>query len=184
MTQLDSQDHATQIITAKTTDFKELTRIMDEANEYSRARSGEPAWKLKELALSELHEHVKAGNCFVMKVDQKIVATMTITDSDTFWGKPGTDGTALYVHKLMKHPGTHVRNVGLQFLSFAAHKAVQQHKEFLRCDTIATQKRLIDYYIRLSFVIKKHFVYLPSTRPGIFMEVFVQDLLEQIDARM
>jgi hypothetical protein len=169
----------THIERATISDFDELTAMMDEANEYSRAKSGEPAWKLKDLALRELAEHLKAGDCFVMKVDQKIVATMTITDSDSLWGESGADGTALYMHKLMKHADCPVPDVGLAFLSFTAHKAQELKRTVLRCDTITTQERLIDYYIRLGFVIKKHFTYYPSERPGVFMEASVGDILER-----
>jgi hypothetical protein len=165
---------------ATVSDLEELTQIMDEANEYSLVLSGEPMWRFKELALSELTEHLKAGDCFVMKVDQKIVASMTMTDSDSLWGEHGADGTALYMHKLMKHHDCPVPDVGLDFLSFAAHKALELKRTLLRCDTIATQKRLIDYYIKLGFVIKKHFVYHPSERPGVFMEASVRDVLERI----
>ncbi len=180
MTEPHRAGNDAEISTAKITDLEELTFMMDEANEYSRAKSGEPAWRLKELALKELRAHLKADQCFVMKVDQKIVATITITYSDALWGKSGADGTALYIHKLMKHSNCRVPHVGLKFVGFAAHKALQQHIEFLRCDTLSAQKQLVDYYLRLGFVIEREFVYHPSERPGVFLQAPVRDILERI----
>jgi predicted GNAT family N-acyltransferase len=155
---------------AKIADLEELTRILDKANEYSRVKSGEPAWALRDLALRELTLHIKAGNCFVMREDQKIMATMTITDEDRLWGETGTDGTALYIHKLMKNPECHARNLGLRFMAFAAHEALKQNRKFIRCDTISNQKRLIKYYFKLGFIEKGLFTYQPSGRGGIFLE--------------
>jgi hypothetical protein len=180
MTSVQSLDDAMRISLAKTTDFEELTIIMDKANEYALDKSGEPIWGLREYALRELTAHLKAGECFVMRDDQKIAATMTITDEDRLWGEYGADDDALYFHKLMKDPQYPIRDVGLIFISFVANEASKRNKKFLRCDTISTQKRLINYYFKLGFVEKGSFTYRPSGRPGVFLEALTKEVIANL----
>ena len=173
--------HNQTIEPANVSDFKELTRLLDKANEYSHEKSGLPAWGLKEYALRELEEHLNDGACYVMRDQLKIVATMTITDTDWLWGGKSADGTALYIHKLMKDPECRIRNIGLIFISFAAHKALTQNKKFIRCDVISSQKQLVKYYLKLGYIEKASFTYRPSGRPGVFLEADTEKLIRQID---
>jgi len=174
--------HDQTIEPANANDFKELTRLLDKANEYSLERSGLPAWGLKEYALRELAEHLNDGACYVMRDKQKIVATMTITDKDWLWGDKSTDGTALYFHKLMKDPECRIRNIGLIFISFVAHRALTQNKKFIRCDVISSQEQLVKYYLKLGFIHKASFTYRPSGRPGVFLEASADEIIKRITA--
>jgi hypothetical protein len=173
--------HNQTIVPANASDFKELTRLLDKANEYSLEKSGEQVWGLREYALRELAEHLKDGACYVMRYKGKIVATMTITNEDWLWGDKSADGKALYIHKLMKDPECRILNIGLTFISFATHKALEQNKKFIRCDVISSQVQLVQYYLKLGFIEKATFTYRPSGRPGVFLEADAEKLISQID---
>lgn len=170
----------TKIEPAKVSDFEELTQIMDEANLYSLTKSDEPMWTAMDFVRGELRAHLEAGECFVLRKEQKILATMTITNEDALWDSESTDGKALYIHKLMKNSECHIKNVGLIFISFAAHEAIRQNRRFLRCDTKPTQVRLVNYYYGLAFVKKRSFVYSVTNKPGVLLEADAREVLKRI----
>ena len=165
---------------AQNADFDALVRIMNQANQYAIDKAGEPMWTAMEFVYRQLHAHIESSDCFVMRDEDKIVATMTITDKDILWGEAGADGKALYIHKLMKDPAMPAQNVGLTFLLFAAHQALKQDKKYIRCDTVPSQKHLVNYYLKLGFIKKGAFAYPTTERDGIFLEVDAEELLKRI----
>ena len=170
-----------KIAPAKVSDFEELTRVMDRANEYALTKSGDPMWTAMDFVRGQLRSHLEAGDCFVLRDAQKIVATITITEEDALWGDDGQDNNALYIHKLMKNPESHIRDIGLTFLSFAAHEAIRQNKKFLRCDTKTSQERLINYYYGLGFVKKRSFHYSVTGSEGVLLEADAQEVIARIN---
>jgi hypothetical protein len=170
----------TKIEPAKLADFEQLVQIMDQANHYARTKSGEPMWTAMDFVHSQLRSHLEAGDCFVLRHAQEIVATITISKQDPLWGEDGTDNNALYIHKLMKNPESSIRDIGLTFLSFAAHEAVRQNRKFLRCDTKTSQERLINYYLGLGFAKKRSFNYSVTGFEGVLLEAAVQDVITRL----
>lgn len=158
-------------------DLSALIALFDKANAYSIERSGQAKWTNMEIAIADMSGHVKHGECYVIRSDNNIAATMAIAHSDKFWVD---DGKALYLHKLMKDTDIDVPNVGLKFLEFAANRAIEEHKEFLRCDTKPIQARLVKYYIRLGFKNKGSFKYNSTGLEGLLLEAEVSEVLKHI----
>lgn len=170
----------TKIESAKVSDFEELTQILDEANRYSLTKSSEPMWTAMDFVRGQLRSYLEADECFVLRKDQKILATITITSEDALWSNEGADGKALYFKKLMKAPACSIPSVGLLFISFAAHQALKQNRQFLRCDTKLSQVRLLNYYLGLGFVKRHSFTYKVTEKDGILLEAEAKELIRRI----
>jgi ribosomal protein S18 acetylase RimI-like enzyme len=170
----------TKIEPAKLSDFEQLVQIMDQANHYAQTKSGEPMWTAMDFVHGQLRSHLEAGDCFVLRHAQKIVATITISKEDPLWGQDGTDNTALYIHKLMKDPESSIRDIGLTFLSFAAHEAIRRNRKLLRCDTKISQARLINYYHGLGFTKKRSFHYSVTGFEGVLLEADAQQVITRL----
>lgn len=161
-------------------DYDELLSLLDKANLYALDRSGEPMWTAMQFVYNQVRSYIEAGYCYIIRDRQKIMATMTITDKDEFWKDSGSEDEALYIHKLMKNPESSVKNVGLVFLSFAAHETLRHKRKFIRCDTVPTQVRLINYYKKLGFIEKGRFVYPSSGRDGVLLEADAKEIIKNL----
>ena len=80
------------------------------------------------------------------------IATVTVQWSDReFWGDRGEDGAAVYVHGLAVRRAYAGRGVGTQLIDFAAERARQCGRRFVRLDCMASNAKLRAFYAGLGF---------------------------------
>ena len=170
-------DSSYKIEPADIDDYVKLESLFKIANKYSIERSGEPLWTNMEVARNDLRNHVYSGESYIIRDGNRIAATMTISNSDKLWDD---NNDSLYLHKLMKNSDIKIPNVGKIFLQFAVDLALSQNRKYLRCDTITTLSRLINYYKRIGFEERGHFIYSSSDRQGVLLEAKVDDVFQAL----
>lgn len=92
---------------------------------------------------------VDRGERYTVGVVNVRFAIVRLTWSDPYWPD---DNLAVYVHTMAVRPAMHGQNVGSSILFWAARKARQEGKRFLRLDCLAGNNRLRRYYEDQGFV--------------------------------
>ncbi|PJJ57259.1 acetyltransferase (GNAT) family protein [Mumia flava] len=118
-------------------------------------REGIEQWQVGEVGADEVRDQIAAGQWSVLRDDGQIQATIRLMESDPFfWDDlvPGTATDALYVHGLMVRRAQAGRGLGEVLLDWAARRAADDGRAFLRLDARVSNPRLIAYYARLGFV--------------------------------
>lgn len=175
----------TSVQPARQGDWSQLAAILDRANQYAFEKTGKYQWQFPDNARNELRQDLQQGNCFVMKDKAgNITAAIALSEEDTtFWGQEGSDGRALYFHKLMKDPTHAAPNSGRILLSFAASEALRRGKQVLRCDAKVSMEKIIKYYESLSFQTKHHIRYAISGNPAVLLEADPHEIIKRVKNR-
>jgi ribosomal protein S18 acetylase RimI-like enzyme len=157
---------------AQESDLPALLELLDRANTYSIGKSTEPQWGLVDFARGQLRQLVRDGNCFVAcDEDGHVLASVSVDDEDTYaWDERGTDGEAVYFHKLMKHPELAPSGIAGELLEFVETVARERGRRFLRADVKGNQVRLLAYYRRLGFNHVGDIRYRASNLPAVLIE--------------
>jgi ribosomal protein S18 acetylase RimI-like enzyme len=103
-----------------------------------------------EVSLDQVRAQVEAGEWFVHRKDGEIAGALRLLWSDPqFWGDRPDD--AAYVHGLMIDRRYARQGLGERLLEWAAHRARQEARRFLRLDCVETNRRLQRYYFERGF---------------------------------
>lgn len=167
------------IVQAQLEDLPAVNKLLKKANDYSIQKAGQPQWTFLHTARKQLESHLEEGHCYVLKDDHgAVVAAFTLTEDDLErWGGDGLDEQALYCHKLMKDPDTAEPQIAKRFLVFAAQRAQEQGRRYLRCDVKASLGRLLDYYESMGFYEKRHITYPTTQMEAVLLEAEIDRLL-------
>ena len=162
---------------AEAKDFDELWELLNLANDYSEAKSGDRMWHDMDKARADLKSQLETGNYYVLRGPTGLItASVGLSEQDSVWGAAGQDGQALYFFKLIKNPTTAEPNAAVTLLQFVAAEAQRRHKSVVRCDTVAEPEGIVNYYQRLEFVRAGTFSY-DTGRPGVLLEAPVSALI-------
>ena len=134
-----------------------VVRILSEAGDYSRSRSGggwRPGQFEEELATGGLlAQAFERGDVYLVRDAQDPVATVTLQWKDELhW--PGASEDAGYVHRLAVAPDAHGRGIGRWLIEWAEDEARAREKRFLRLDTSARNAVLRRYYEDAGFELR------------------------------
>jgi GNAT superfamily N-acetyltransferase len=170
-----------QVVQLEPADLPSLRLLMDKANRYSYEKSGEYLWKRLDVASKQVKGHLLAGQVFGAKdAKDRIIAMLALADRDTYiWGDRGLDGSALYLHKLMKDPSISMPGIGHWLIGFAASRALDLGK-VLRCDTKPSLESLVNYYQQLGFKVIGETAYPSTKEPALQMEANPEDVVNRI----
>lgn len=159
-------------------DFAAISDMMDRANQYSLESGGALQWTLIERVRGQVQAHIEAREMYVVRSSGNIIGAVALSERDGAWGERD-DGSALYIHKLMKDPasGEVSRALGSGLLRFCAGEAERRGKTVLRCDVKVDLARLVEYYKRHGFQVVGKTVYESTGLQAYLMEAAVSDLL-------
>jgi ribosomal protein S18 acetylase RimI-like enzyme len=157
---------------AEEPDLPALFELIDQANTYSLGMSPEPQWGLVDFARDQLRQLVRDGHCFVAcDAEGRIVASVSVDDEDTYaWDERGTDGEAVYFHKLMRSPELAPKGTAVALLEYIERLARERGKRYIRADVKANQVRLLAYYLALGFINVGDINYPASGKPAVLIE--------------
>ena len=159
-------------------DFSDFCELLNKANEYSIQLSDKKAWTVMDHVYAGMEGRIARGECYVLRAsDGTISSSISLSDKSDEWGMLGEDEQALYFAKLMKDPAVAADEEAKQLLVFAAQEAMRHGKRFLRCDTVAELDGLVNYYERLGFRSRGHFIYESSNRTGVLLEAPVSQFV-------
>lgn len=114
---------------------------------------------------------IARGECFLAQTDGAIVGTITIDDlaDSDFWSDDDLPTTALYVHRLAVARSAAGRGLGGMLLDWAATRARETGKPWLRLDAWKTNLALHRYYRSQGFALLR-VVDLPHRQSGALFQ--------------
>lgn len=130
-------------------DVDDVLDLLGEAAGWIRASTGIDQWP-KRFPVQFIADLVREGVVFVALDDGLLVATLCLQSADpVFWPDGGDD--ALYVHRLVVKRSHGGRGIGEQLLSWAAERAAEAGRSFVRLDCMTENTGLRRYYEILGF---------------------------------
>jgi GNAT superfamily N-acetyltransferase len=155
---------------ARSDDLATVVEILTEASEWQRNRGLVNPWPLP-IPEAPYRDAVARGELFVGEDPAgRVIAAMILQwDDRPIWGERPPD--AGYVHKLAVRRDYAGRDAGGEMLEWAAARARERSRRWLRLDTLANRPRLHRYY-------KEHgFHRVGETRRGdLPLALFERDL--------
>lgn len=158
-------------------DMPALQELLSKANLYSLQFSARLAWEKIDKAYAAMQKQIELGNVFIIRGNNGITSSITVSEENDLWGEIGRDEKALYFTKWIKDPEEAQKDEAMKLLTFAAAEAKKRNKIFLRCDVVSDQQKLFPFYKHLGFEERGNFFYKPSTREGTLMEIPINQLL-------
>jgi GNAT superfamily N-acetyltransferase len=128
-------------------DVETVGLLLDDASAWV-GELGFRQWPLP-FPRDEIAAAIDRGEVYVADLDGESVATVTLLESDPFWGERPHD--ALYVHKLAVRRDRAGRGIGAALLDWAAGHAAQGGRSFLRLDCLNGDAGIRRYYESLGF---------------------------------
>jgi ribosomal protein S18 acetylase RimI-like enzyme len=133
-------------------DLDDIKSVMQEASDFKLSR-GDDLWGDEPFTDEEVGRMIVSGNMFVYRANGAITASVILLGNDErMWGdEQGSDGTALYVHKLVTSNASRGQGLGNTVLSLAEDLARDTGKTRLRLDCPYDNEDLYSYYVDLGF---------------------------------
>jgi GNAT superfamily N-acetyltransferase len=125
-----------------------VARLIDDATLWV-TELGFPQWPFP-FPREEVAAAIDRNEVYVAEVDGVPVATVTILlDDPVYWGERPPD--ALYVHKLAVRRDHAGRGIGAALVEWAAARAGDSGRSFVRLDCLRNDPGIRAYYERLGF---------------------------------
>jgi GNAT superfamily N-acetyltransferase len=135
---------------AQDDDTAAVSRILTDAAEWLRAR-GMPMWRADELAAERIANDVAQGLFFIAEARGEVAGTVKFQLEDTLFWPDLPGGEAAYVHRLAVGRAFAGGQVSARLLQWAAERARNLGRRFLRLDCEASRPRLRAVYERQGF---------------------------------
>ncbi len=134
---------------AEPDDVEPVLDLLAEAGDWVRAETGISQWP-KRFPREFMIDLVDRGVLYVANDDTVLAATLCLQWADpTFW--PGAADDAVYVHRLAVKRSCAGRGIGERLLHWAAERAVEGGRAFVRVDCMTENAGLRRYYESLGF---------------------------------
>ena len=105
-----------------------------------------PLFEIEDIKLS-----IAEKRQFKIIIENKIACIFTYTfDDAAIWGSRDCND-AIYIHKIANHPNCKGQNLVEKIINFSKQQAIENHKMFLRMDTVGENTGLISYYTKCGF---------------------------------
>ena len=112
-----------------------------------RALYAAGGWPAQSRSVLELEERLGRGEVALLREDGRVVASVTVTwEDEVYWGAAGGDGTAGYVHALVRDRTRTAPGLGIHLLVWAEDRIVARGRQLSRLDTRAEWTQLHGYY--------------------------------------
>jgi GNAT superfamily N-acetyltransferase len=128
----------------------DISGILQEAEAWLR-EAGMPMWLAEELRADRLRRDVEAGMHYLAEVDGENAGTLRFQLEDEEYWPDLPSGDSAFVHRLAVRPRFAGTGVGAALLDWAADRAKELGRHFLRLDCDRDRPRLRAFYERNGF---------------------------------
>ena len=112
-----------------------------------RALYAAGGWRAQSRSVQELEDRIGRGEVALLRAGGRMVGSVTVTwEDEACWGAAGRDGTAGYVHALVRDRELTAAGLGLRLLVWAEERIVAGGRQLSRLDTVAERTELLRYY--------------------------------------
>jgi GNAT superfamily N-acetyltransferase len=138
-----------EVTSADTSDVDSLLALRDGLARWLLDR-GIEQWKPGELPRNWIEHQVREGWVHVVRDNEDLVATVTITPEDSgVWGHPA--GSSGYVHGLMVDRRWAGQRIGGNLLEWAENQMRESGRDLARLDCVRSNYQLRAYYEALGY---------------------------------
>lgn len=138
-----------EIHNSRLPDIDSFRTFWDSAAEYQRARQL-PVWPA--FPEERIRNEIQTGLHFSARMPDDVVAgyfSLVLAD-ELIWGEE-EQGDAIYIHRVCVNPSRKGNNLSVAILEWAHGHASRLGRKFIRMDTWADNRRLVDFYISCGF---------------------------------
>ncbi len=141
-----------EIINSTMADIPVMLEFYDMAREYQKAKSLRH-WQAFDPSLIE--KEIREKRQWKILEGDTIACIFMIAYEDPFIWREKDKDPAIYIHRIVTHPGWRGREYTSLILKWANVHAKEKNKQFIRMDTWGDNPKLIDYYIKCGFIFLK-----------------------------
>jgi len=115
-----------------------------------QAAKGSVQWPVfdRQMVTTEIAEHRQWK---MLAADGSIACVWATTFSDPLIWQEMNDAPAIYIHRIAVHPHYRGQQLVERIVTWAKQYAKEQHKQWIRLDTVGENKGLIQHYTRCGF---------------------------------
>ena len=136
------------VLNASLNDLPQIFHLFEEAIRFQKINHY-IGWNSYDKAF--LQTDIENGLLFKMVKDEEILCIFSICYSDALIWREKEKGDALYLHRIVLNQKFKGEKAFQKILNWAIPFALERDLEFLRMDTWADNKKIIDYYQRYGF---------------------------------
>ena len=138
-----------QLVPSTPADIDEIFRLYELATAYQVAVKGTVVWPAFERAM--VAQELAEGRQWKLMLGDAIACVWAVTfDDPQIWGARNAD-PAVYIHRIATNPAFRGHNWVADIVTWAKEYARQQHKQFVRLDTVGENHGLIRHYTACGF---------------------------------
>lgn len=140
------------LVPASIDDLGVVKNLLQEASDFKYSQ-GDDLWGTEPFTDEEVSKMIKTGNMFIFKVDDVPAATVILAKNDEqMWGdEQGSDGSAVYIHKLCVGNEFRGQGIGTKVIDRAVNFTLNSGLSTLRLDCPYDNRSLCGYYESLGF---------------------------------
>lgn len=140
-----------EIIEAGIQDAEVASSIMCEAALWLKDQ-GMDLWLPEELSPGMLEPSIRTGELHLVIMRGDPVGTVIYQHSDRLFWPDMPEGDAAYIHKIIVKRSVAGQGLGSRIIAWAAEKALQEGRRYLRLDTEASRVKLCALYESAGFI--------------------------------
>lgn len=138
-----------QIINTSSADLDTVLWLFEQAMAL-QGKNGYRVWN--DIDLKALQQDIDKGLQYKMVKGDEVLCIFSVQHRDPFIWRNRDKGDAIYLHRIVVHPAHKGQKQFQHVLDWATTFARQHHLKFVRMDTWAENRQLIDYYLSFGFL--------------------------------
>lgn len=137
------------IINSTPDDITEIFRLYKLASEYQKTKKTVVIWPNFDRTLIETE--IVEQRQFKLILDDNVACIWAVTFTDeAIWEERNSDA-AIYIHRIATNSGFRGLNLVETVVTWAKEYAKENHKRFIRLDTLGNNTKLIAHYTKAGF---------------------------------
>ncbi|MCL2840701.1 MAG: GNAT family N-acetyltransferase [Defluviitaleaceae bacterium] len=147
-----------KIEAGKMSDITELEKLYDDLNDYLEANINYAGWKKGYYPTRVVAEKgIKAGNLFVLKIEDRIVGSVILNHvqetayAQATWGIEAQGSQVMVIHTLVTHPDFMNQGVSQKLLAFSKTHGLALGCKAIRLDVTIQNKPAIALYEKCGY---------------------------------
>jgi ribosomal protein S18 acetylase RimI-like enzyme len=150
----EPDDEELKILPSKETELPAINYLFEESIK-SYSRKGFRVWEF--IDKSRLEKDITQGLQYKIQRGNEILCVFSIQYSDPFIWRERDKDTAIYLHRIVVNPNFRGMRLFEKVLNWAKRHATENRINYIRMDTWADNKKIIDYYLGYGFMFIENF---------------------------
>jgi len=150
----ETGDEELKIFLTEETDMPDINILFEQSIKWY-ASQGYKVWQSIDQA--GLEKDIKQGLQYKIQWGKKILCVFSIQYKDPFIWREREQDSAIYLHRILVNPEFRGLKLFKKVLNWVRQHAIENKISYIRMDTWADNKKIIDYYSTYGFVFIENF---------------------------